>query len=490
MEQAIFLIFPNQLFELAPRIQEVNEVWLLEDELFFKQYPFHQKKLAFHRASMQYYAEKLRSENKIVRYWKHNDLQLEQVFQEMSQHVAAVHCYDPVDYLLERRIKRFAQQFSLPLHFHENPGFYNSRQTNERLVPLSTKKYFLADFYKKQRLQLGILLEPDASPIGGRWSFDTENRKALPKGLNLPVFPEYQSTWSIRAEQEIAQEFSKNPGNPSLTAYPVTHAEAKHALDFFIDHCLQDFGPYQDAFSNQTTYVYHSNLSTAINAGLLRPQEVVTRVVEAYQKGKVSIESAEGFIRQIIGWREFVRLVYERVGVEQRTKNFMQHQRPLHWEQLKKKNLFQELGQKIDRFAYAHHIERLMLLGNFFFLSEFHPDAVYEFFMVHFMDAYDWVMVPNVYGMSQFADGGLMTTKPYFSSSNYLKKQGLKFESEDAVLFDALFWHFVDKHQEYLRKNMRTAQMVANWNRIAPEKKAAHLERAALYFQELETLTA
>jgi len=490
MERSIFLIFPNQLFELAPRIQEVTEVWLLEDELFFNQYHFHQKKLAFHRASMQYYAEKLRSENKIVRYWKHVGLQLEQVFHEMSQQGAAIHCYDPVDYLLERRLKRYAQKFGLTLHFHENPGFYNSRQTNERLVPTTTKRYFLADFYKKQRLQLGILLDPDASPIGGRWSFDSENRKALPRGLALPVFPVYQSTSSINAEQEIAQEFPENPGDLSLTAYPVTHAEAKQALDFFIDHCLQDFGPYQDAFSNQTTYVYHSNLSTAINAGLLRPQEVVTRVVEAYQKGKVTIESAEGFIRQIIGWREFVRLVYERVGVEQRTKNFMQHQRQLHWEQLKQTTLFQELGQKIDRFAYAHHIERLMLLGNFFFLSEFHPDAVYEFFMANFMDAYDWVMVPNVYGMSQFADGGLMTTKPYFSSSNYLKKQGLKFLSEDAVLFDALFWHFVDKHQDYLRKNMRTAQMVANWNRITPEKKAAHLERAALYFQELEKLTA
>jgi deoxyribodipyrimidine photolyase-related protein len=490
MERAIFLIFPNQLFELAPRIQEVNEVWLLEDELFFKQYPFHQKKLAFHRASMQYYAEKLRSENKIVRYWKHDGLQLESVFHQMSLQGAAVYCYDPIDYLLERRLKRYALKFGLAIHFHENPGFFNSSQTNTQLIPSTSQKYFMADFYKKQRLKHGILLEPDGSPVGGRWSFDTENRKALPKGISLPEFPKYTSQWASNAITEISKEFPKNPGNPSLKAYPVTHQEAKQALDFFIEHCLTQFGPFQDAFSTQSIYVYHSNLSTAINAGLLLPQEVVSKVVEAYQKGKVTIESAEGFIRQIIGWREFVRLVYERVGVTQRTKNFMQHQRPLHWEQLKKAALFQELGQKIDRFAYAHHIERLMLLGNFFFLSEFHPDAVYEFFMVHFMDAYDWVMVPNVYGMSQFADGGLMTTKPYFSSSNYLKKQGLKFESEDAVLFDALFWHFVDKHQEYLRKNMRTAQMVANWNRIAPEKKAAHLERAALYFQELESLTA
>jgi len=490
MEKAIFLIFPNQLFELAPSLQDANEVWLLEDELFFTQYAFHQKKLAFHRASMQYYAEKLRSENKIVRYWKHMDLQLEHLFCEISQQSAVAHCYDPVDYLLERRLKRYAQKYQVALHFYENPSFFNTKQTNERLVPLTTKKFFLADFYKKQRLHLGILLEPDASPIGGRWSFDTENRKALPKGIALPDFPKYQSQWSEKAEKEIAKEFANHPGNPSLDFYPVTHAEAKQALDFFIAVCLKDFGPYQDAFSNQTTYVYHSNLSTAINAGLLNPQEVVARVIAAYQKGKVTIESAEGFIRQIIGWREFVRLVYERVGVEQRTKNFMGHQRSLPWNYLKNAALFQDLGQKIDRFAYAHHIERLMLLGNFFFLSEFHPDEVYQFFMVHFMDAYDWVMVPNVYGMSQFADGGFMTTKPYFSSSNYLKKQGLKFQSEDAVLFDALFWHFVDKHQDYLRKNMRTSQMVANWNRIAPEKKAAHLERAALYFQELDSLTA
>jgi deoxyribodipyrimidine photolyase-related protein len=204
MERSIFFIFPNQLFELAPRIQEVTEVWLLEDELFFKQYHFHQKKLAFHRASMQYYAEKLRSENKIVRYWKHEGLQLEQVFHEMSQQGAAIHCYDPVDYLLERRLKRYAQKIGSTLQFHENPGFYNSRQTNERLVPTTTKRYFLADFYKKQRLQLGILLDPDASPIGGRWSFDSENRKALPKGMALPVFPKYQSQWASNAEKEIA----------------------------------------------------------------------------------------------------------------------------------------------------------------------------------------------------------------------------------------------------------------------------------------------
>jgi deoxyribodipyrimidine photolyase-related protein len=206
-------------------------------------------------------------------------------------------------------------------------------------------------------------------------------------------------------------------------------------------------------------------------------------VLAAFHDGRVAIESAEGFIRQVIGWREFIRAVYEKVGVVQRTKNAMQHHRALDWEQLSDLSLFANVSQKLQQHAYAHHIERLMLLGNFFFLAETHPDEVYRFFMCHFIDAYDWVMVPNVYGMSQYADGGLMTTKPYFSGSNYLKKQGFKTDAEGAALFDALFWHFVDKHQERLRKNMRTVQMVANWNRMLPEKKAAHLERAALYFE-------
>ena len=212
--------------------------------------------------------------------------------------------------------------------------------------------------------------------------------------------------------------------------------------------------------------------------------QVIDEVLKHYQEGKVAIESAEGFLRQVIGWREFIRAVYERSGVQQRCTNAMNHQFKLDWEHIGNAAFLQHTSQKIEQHAYAHHIERLMLLGNFFFLSEIHPDEVYRFFMSNFMDAYDWVMVPNVYGMSQYADGGLMTTKPYFSGSNYLKKQGLKIDADGAALFDALFWNFVDKHQERLRKNMRTAQMVANWNRMLPQKKAAHLERAASYFQK------
>jgi deoxyribodipyrimidine photolyase-related protein len=211
---------------------------------------------------------------------------------------------------------------------------------------------------------------------------------------------------------------------------------------------------------------------------------VLEEVLKQYHAGKVSIESAEGFLRQLIGWREFVRAVYERVGVEQRTKNAMKHERTMDWTQISALSIMKQTSSKLEGYAYAHHIERLMLLGNFFFLAEINPDHVYRFFMENFMDAYDWVMVPNVYGMSQYADGGLMTTKPYFSGSNYLKKQGFQIDKEGMALFDALFWHFVDKHQERLRKNLRTVQMVANWNRMLPEKKTAHLERAASYFEK------
>jgi deoxyribodipyrimidine photolyase-related protein len=484
MPTPICLVFPQQLFEQHPALAAVSTFWLLEDDLFFLQLPFHRKKLAFHRASMSYYAENLRSNGKDVHYFKHNEAQLSAIFEKLKQCASQVHVVDPTDYLLEKRIRRFAQQYGLELIWHANPSFLNSRSDNDLLLGKQTQRFFLADFYKKQRLRLGILLEPDGQPTGGRWSFDADNRKALPKGLCLPEFPNYRSEGSKNAELDIKAEFPQHPGDPDLSFYPVTHEEAKAALHFFIQNNLSLFGPYQDAFSTAAPYVFHSNLSTALNAGLLTPKQVIDEVLKHYQQGKVAIESAEGFLRQVIGWREFVRAVYERVGVQQRNTNAMQHQRKLDWQELGNLAFLEFTSQKIDQHAYAHHIERLMLLGNFFFLSEIHPDEVYRFFMSNFMDAYDWVMVPNVYGMSQYADGGLMTTKPYFSGSNYLKKQGFKIDADGAALFDALFWNFVDKHQESLRKNMRTAQMVANWNRMLPPKKTAHLERAALYFQK------
>ncbi|MFM7006635.1 MAG: cryptochrome/photolyase family protein [Flavobacteriales bacterium] len=484
MKTAICLVFPQQLFELHPALVEASEFWLIEDELFFNQYAFHRKKLAFHRASMSYYAEKLRSKGKVVHYFKQKSVTLRQVFEKLQQKNALVHLIDPTDYLLERRIKRFAAQFELELTWYDNPSFFNTRDVNDQLLGSASKRFLMADFYKKQRSRLGVLLTKEGQPMGGRWSFDTENRKALPKNMALPSFPVYQSEWSGKSQEEILMEFPEHKGDPNLAFYPVTHEEARAALTFFVSTNLSNFGPYQDAFSTEAPYVFHSNLSTALNVGLLTPQQVLEHVLEQYHNGKVTIESAEGFIRQLIGWREFVRAVYERTGVAQRTTNAMKHERTMDWQQISALSIMKQTSSKLEHYAYAHHIERLMLLGNFFFLAEINPDHVYRFFMENFMDAYDWVMVPNVYGMSQYADGGLMTTKPYFSGSNYLKKQGFQIDKEGMALFDALFWHFVDKHQERLRKNLRTVQMVANWNRMLPEKKTAHLERAASYFEK------
>lgn len=487
MEKAICLVFPHQLFEIHPAFGRVECFWLIEDELYFKQLPFHRKKLAFHRASMSYYAEKLRSKGEKIKYFTHNNALLRDIFESLGKlNTREIHIVDPSDFLLEKRLRRFAKFFQISIVWYENPSFYNTPSINEQLLGKAPKRYFMADFYKKQRQRLGILLLPNGEPEGGRWSFDTENRKALPKDLIMAKGPVFRSSWSVRAESEISQEFPENPGSVALSDYPVTHSEAKEALGHFLENKLSRFGPYQDAFSTESTFVFHSNLSTALNAGLLIPSQVVEAVLLTYQKGNITIQSVEGFIRQVIGWREFVRAVYQKVGVKQRTSNALAHSAKLDWNALGALPFLIETRNKIQEFAYAHHIERLMLLGNFFFLSEIHPDEVYRFFMANFMDAYDWVMVPNVYGMSQFADGGLMTTKPYFSSSNYLKNQGFKMDKLSAALFDALFWHFVDKHQDRLRKNIRTSQMVANWMRMAPEKKAAHLTRAATYFSKTD----
>ena len=490
MSKRVFLVFPHQLFETATAFAGIDEFWLIEDELFFLQLPFHRKKLAFHRASMKYYAEKLRNEGQSVHYFDYKQASLPQIFEKLAQENAQVACFDPTDFLLEKRLHRLAKNHGLSIEIVENPSFYNTRERNQSLAPQGAKKFFMAEFYKKQRLYFDILLAPDAQPIGGRWSFDTENRKALPKNQVLPAYPTYHSTWSAAAEQEITEQFAANPGDPSLAYYPVTHAQAKDALAFFIAQGLEKFGPYQDAFTTQAPYVYHSNFSTAINVGLLSPQKVIAAVEAAYHQGKVTIESAEGFIRQVLGWREYMRAVYEQVGVQQRTRNFMQHKRKLDWQALRQLSFLQDVAAKLDDYAYAHHIERLMLLGNFFFLSELHPDSIYEFFMCNFMDAYDWVMVPNVYGMSQFADGGLMATKPYISGSNYIMKMSDFKKGEWQTVWDGLFWRFMHEHRTFFLQNPRLGMLVNTFDKMPTEKREAHLNVAEIYFKSLDWLVS
>jgi deoxyribodipyrimidine photolyase-related protein len=310
----------------------------------------------------------------------------------------------------------------------------------------------------------------NGKPEGGQWSFDNENRKALPKQIQVPAYFGAPSNQYVeRAKLYVAHYFSQNPGEVETFCYPVTFDDADEQLVKFFGERFYGFGTYQDAFSDQHPFLFHSVISPSLNCGLLDPGQVVDAALLAYQEDLAPLNAVEGFIRQVIGWREFVRAVYEEKGVEQRTRNYWGFHESM--ERLEQFEPFQRGVKKLEKFAYAHHIERLMLLGNLCTLFRIHPDEVYRFFMSYFIDAYDWVMVPNVYGMTLHADGGLMTTKPYVSGSNYVKKQGLRLSVTDAAYWDALFWTFVEDHASFFASNPRLKLMLNAWNKFSSDQK-------------------
>ncbi len=256
----------------------------------------------------------------------------------------------------------------------------------------------------------------------------------------------------------MAEHFPDNPGSLENFVWPTCHADAEIWLKDFLAHRLLQFGPYEDAISNKGVWLFHSTLSSSLNSGLLNPKQVVDAALEYAKSHDVPLASLEGFVRQIVGWREYVRALYVVRGVELRKANMFKAERQLthHWyDGTTGLPPLDDMIHKVQRHAYAHHIERLMIAGNAMLLSEIHPDAVYAWFMELFIDAYDWVMVPNVYGMSQFAAGNIMTTKPYMSASNYILTMSDYKRGEWSNVWDGLYWRFVDTHRHFLSKNPR-----------------------------------
>ena len=271
--------------------------------------------------------------------------------------------------------------------------------------------------------------------------------------------------------------------------YPVTHKQAGLWLQDFLKHRFQKFGVYEDAMVTGETFLYHSILSPLINTGLLDPQEVIDKTLDYAAENDIPLNSLEGFIRQVMGWREFIHLVYEREGVKQRTKNywgFKRHIPKTFWTGETGILPVDTVIKRVLHTGYSHHIERLMIMGNFMLLCEFDPDDVYRWFMEMYIDAYDWVMVPNTYGMTQFADGGLMMTKPYISGSNYLLKMGNWPKGEWQEIWDGLFWRFMHKHRDFFTQNPRLGMLVKSFDKMDAGKQKKHLHNAEEFLKRLD----
>jgi deoxyribodipyrimidine photolyase-related protein len=344
----------------------------------------------------------------------------------------------------------------------------------------------MGDFYKFQRRRLGILLTEQGEPQGGQWSYDDQNRKPLPKQIDIPKLTLPTATHHVQAVSALVeQRFPDHPGQSQHFWLPVTRVDALAWLHQFLAERFAHFGPYEDALSSQAPFVFHSVLSPLLNLGLLTAPEVVELALAYSAHHAVPLNSLEGFMRQIIGWREYIRGVYHAVPA-QRQQNALHHTRTLSADWYHGTTGLVPVDQVIQRVqqrGWAHHIERLMVMSNAMLLAEVHPDEVFRWFMELFVDSADWVMVPNVYGMGQFADGGQMMTKPYISGSNYLCKMSDYPKGDWCEIWDGLYWRFVDRNRVLFTRNPRLSMMVKTLEKINPERRQQIFAKADVFIR-------
>ena len=421
----------------------------------------------------------------------------------LAQHYGAglIEYQEPDEWRLDEQIQSWARQSRVLLERADSEHFYTSRHEVATIFA-HRKQWLMEHFYRVQRHQHKVLMTVDGHPEGGQWNYDHDNRKPW---RGTPAEPadvrprhDHSALW-----QTILHSGADYFGHPQAAEFrwPLNRAEALTQLHDFISHVLPHFGDHQDALSTRSWRLFHSLLSFALNVKMLNPREVVNAAESAWRAGSVPLASAEGFIRQILGWREYVRGVYWAHMPGYTDLNQLGHHRPLpHWfwtGHTRMACLSSAIGQSLEH-AYAHHIQRLMVIGNFALLAGLNPQALHRWYLGIYIDAFEWVEAPNTLGMSQFADGGWMATKPYVSSAAYLDRMGdhckqcpydkkAKFGPQ-ACPFNSLYWDFLDRHQDRLRPNHRLAMIYKLWEKTDPSQKENLRKQAADILSRLDEL--
>ncbi|MGX5915590.1 cryptochrome/photolyase family protein [Aliidiomarina sp. Khilg15.8] len=420
----------------------------------------------------------------------------------LAQTNAATLLYQAPD---EWRLDEQLTQFSAPgvgLRMVDSEHFLTARDALAEHFD-TDRKLLMETFYRRIRKQYGYLVE-DGKPLGDKWNFDHENRKKLPAKVDIPAPLTFDNDVTDIDEQ-LTQQGVKTMGeaDPVALPWPINRNQSRKLLEYFLTHGLANFGRYQDALSERSWSLFHSRLSFSMNTKMLSPREVVERAIQAYEDsdGAISLAQVEGFVRQIIGWREYVRAIYWAKMPDYGTHNKLNHQRALpgyYWDGDTNMRCMQHaIGQSLEH-AYAHHIQRLMITGNFALLAGIHPDEVDAWYLGIYIDAIEWVELPNTRGMSQFADGGLLATKPYVSGGNYINKMGHYCKEcpysvqtkhgKNACPFNVLYWHFLHRHRDRFASNQRMSMMYRQWDKRDEEERQAILTQAQHYLENIETL--
>ncbi|MGB0766969.1 MAG: cryptochrome/photolyase family protein [Phycisphaeraceae bacterium] len=502
--QRLLVVLGNQLFPVA-HVRElgVDRVFMAEDRGLCTYVKHHKLKLVLFLSAMRSYADELRDAGLAVHYAKLDDQpdsakapSYEQKLGDyLDDHKAIdtlVH-FEIEDKFFEHRLATFAGKRGLDTDERPSPMFFTSRQRFAEYLDDSNGKPFMARFYQQQRKRMCILVDDDAKPVGGKWSFDAENRKKLPKKITIPETKYAAPTDHVKDVVELVNDrFADHPGTIDGLAsiwFPTTRRQALWWFREFLDKRFDLFGDYEDALSSRGDWLFHSVLSPMINLGLLTPDEIVERALEHAEENDIPLNALEGFVRQIIGWREFIRGIYQNYSSEQEEKNAFDNHRTMNDKWYTGQTGMPPLDDAIEkalRLGWTHHIERLMVVSNFMNLCEIQPKQAHDWFMQMFVDSSDWVMGPNVYGMGLCSDGGIFSTKPYVCGSNYLKKMSDQYGQGDwCEVADGLYWRFIDKHRTFFESNPRMAVMTKNLDKMDGERKHRIFTKAGRFISDV-----
>ena len=476
----LFIILGNQLFPL-------NEISSYKDSYFFMAEDFelctyekhHKHKLILFLSSMRKYASELKSKKFNVKYYLLNKKNINLTYEDKlsefikSKNISEINMFEVEDKFFEKRILRFCKKNNIKINFLESPMFLNTRSDFKKYLS-KVKKPFMATYYKQQRIEKNILMNGD-KPIGEKWSFDEENRKKIPDNILIPSMPNFTEDADVKDVKKTVDDFFPNhPGNVSSYWLGSSRKDALKALDVFIKDKIINFGDYEDAVKKNSPFLLHSVLSPYLNVGLITPKEIIKKILDTGKNKKIPLNSLEGFIRQVIGWREFMRGIYQNYDDKLENTNFFNHQRKLTDDWYNGTTGIDPIDDAIkdvNKYGYAHHIIRLMHLSNVMTLSQLHPKEIYKWFMEMFVDSSDWVMSPNVFGMGTFSDGGIFSTKPYICGSNYIIKMSNYKKGNWSDIVDGLYWNFIHTNKDILAKNPRMGMVMMSYRKLKEDRK-------------------
>ncbi len=476
----------------------ICEVW---DETTYVRH--HKKKIAFLFAAMRHFAQELEQHGHNVTYVKLDDPDNTGSFTGEVERFIKTHPVErivvthPGEYRVLECLKQWHAELGIPVEIRPDDRFLCSPEEFAAWAK-NRQQLRMEYFYRAMRKKYAILMEGD-QPINGRWNYDADNRKPPPKELTIPA--PYRPAISNITRDVLAlvgEKYADHFGDLEPFYFAVIRRQARHALDLFIKHKLASFGDYQDAMLEGEPWMYHAQISFYLNCGLLLPRECVQAAEEAYHQGAAPLNAVEGFIRQIIGWREYVRGIYWLKMPGYAQENFLNARRPLptfYWTAKTKMNCLRQCVLETRKNAYAHHIQRLMVLGNFALLAGIDPAQVNEWFLIVYADAYEWVELPNVSGMILFADGGILASKPYAAGGGYINKmsdycQKCRYDIKqksgpDACPFHYLYWDFLARNRDQLQSNPRIGMMYKTYDRMDEEKKTMITEESRRFLDSL-----